>query len=200
MYTNYFENIYLFESKCLHIFYIGFRNSKFGFLRRQHNYFLLDAITHLVNALLYSPKTVGVPMYIIWSYAVVVHLYYYINLKTNPPPQRKQDGQMEEDNSHKISSIFHWSCVEYQANRFSIFQSGRSILETTIDVIAHTTGFILAFRNIESIWYKLSALILMFVLFYRRMLGLKYFLTEPKMMPVQLRRFFTDYSDTCMTD
>jgi hypothetical protein len=161
---------------------------------------LFDAITHLVNASLYSPKTVGVPMYIIWSYAAVVHLYYYRNLKTNPPPRRKQDGQMEEDNSYKIPRIFHWSCVEYQANRFSIFQSGREILETTIDVAAHTTGFFLAFRNIESIWYKLSALILMFALFYRRMLALKYFLIEPKMMPVQIRQFFTDYSATVMTD
>jgi hypothetical protein len=107
---------------------------------------------------------------------------------------------MEEDNSHKIPSIFHWSCVEYQANRFSIFQSGREMLETTMDVIAHSSGFILAFRQIESIGYQIFSLVLMLAFFYRQMLGLKYFLTDPKMMPIQLRRFFTDYSATTMTN
>jgi hypothetical protein len=58
---------------------------------------------------------------------------------------------MEEDNSHKIPRIFHWSCIEYQANRFSIFQSGREMLETTVNVIAHSAGFFLAFRQIRSI-------------------------------------------------
>jgi len=135
-----------------------------------------------------------------WIIALVLHLHYYRNLKTNPPPRRKQDGQMEEDNSHKISRIFHWSCVEFQENRFSIFQSGRQMLETTLDVVAHTAGFILAFQKIESIWYKLTALILMFGLFYRQMLSLKYFLSDPKMMPTQLRRFFTDYSAAAMAD
>jgi len=171
-----------------------------GFLRRQHNYFLLDAFTHLINTLLYSPKTVGVPLYGIWIFAFIVHVYYYRNLKINPPPRRKQDGQMEEDNSHKISRIFHWSCVEFQANRFNLLESGKEMLETTIDVVAHSAGFILAFQQITSIWYKLGAISLMFALFYRQMLSLKYFLTEPKMMPVQLRRFFTDHSAKVMTD
>jgi hypothetical protein len=107
---------------------------------------------------------------------------------------------MEEDNSHKIPRILHWSCVKYQANRFSIFQSRRETLETTVDVIAHSAGFFLAFRQLRSIGYKLSVLILMFALFYRQMLGLKYFLTDPKMMPAQLRRVFTDYSATTIVN
>lgn len=170
-----------------------------GFLRRQHNYFLLDAITHLVNALLYSPSTVGLPLYGIWIYAFFVHIYYYINLTTNPPRRRK-DGETDEDNSHKISRIFHWSCVEYQANRFNIFESGKEMFETILDVVAHTSGFFLIFQNIQSIRYKLAAFVLMFALFYRQMLALKYFLTEPKMMPVQLRRFFTEHSAAVMSN
>ena len=128
---------------------LGFRNSKLGFLRRQHNYFLLDAITHMINLTLHSPKNVGYFLYGLWMYAVIVHLYYYRNLTTNPPPRRNQDGKFEEDNSHKISRIFHWSCIEYQSNRFSIYESGKEMLETTIDVTAHTAGFILAFQMIQ---------------------------------------------------
>jgi hypothetical protein len=127
-------------------------------------------------------------------------IYYYKHLKSNPPSRRKEAGQIEEDNSHKIPRIFHWSCIEYSANRFSIFQSGREMFETTIDVIAHSTGFFLAFQMLESIWYQLAALILMFALLYRRMLNLKYFLTEPKMMPGPLRRFFINYFATVITD
>jgi hypothetical protein len=183
-----------------YFFCLGFRNSKLGFLRRQHNYFLLDGITHMINLLLHSPKNVGIVIYCMWMYAVVIHLYYYVTLKTNPPPRRNQDGKTEEDNAHKIPRIFHWSCVEYQSNRFSIFESGKEIFETTLDVVAHTTGFILGFRMIESNWYKIGALIVMCGAFYQRMLGFKYFLTEPKMMPPQLRRFFTDYSSKAMTD
>jgi hypothetical protein len=171
-----------------------------GFLRRQHNYFLLDAITHFINVLLYPIKTVGILLYSMWLIAIPIHLHYYHNLKSNPPPRRKRDGEMEEDNSHKIPRIFHWSCVEYQANRFSVFQSGREILETTIDVVAHSSGFILAFQQIESTGYKIFALFLMLAFFYRQMLGLKYFITDPKMMPPQLRKFFTDYFATAMTN
>ncbi len=157
-------------------------------------------MTHLTNLLLYSPKNVGYILYGLWIYAVGVHLYYYINLTTNPPPRRNQDGEVEEDNAHKISRIFHWSCVEYQPNRFSIFESGKEILETTIDITNHTAGFILGFRMIQSYWYKIGAVIVMFTLFYQRMLGFKYFLTEPKMMPPQLRGFFKDYSTAAITN
>jgi hypothetical protein len=66
------------------------------------------------------------------------------------------------------------------------------MLETTIDLVTHTVGFILAFRKIESIWYTLRAFIFMFALLYRQLINLKYFLTEPKMMPVQLRQFSID--------
>lgn len=131
---------------------------------------------------------------------LVIHLYYYRNLKTNPPPRRKEDGQMEEDNAHKISRIFHWSCVEFQPNRFSLTESGKEMLETTIDITAHTAGFIFAFRMIKSIWYKLGAFIVMFTLFYRHMLTLKYFLTEPKMMPPQLRQLFAAFSTSSVRD
>ncbi|CAF2965059.1 unnamed protein product, partial [Rotaria sp. Silwood2] len=126
-----------------------------------------------------------------WAYALMVHLYYYRNLKIHPPPRRNPDGtKIQEDNAHKISRIFHWSCVEFQANRFSLFESGREMAETTMDVVAHSIGFFLAFCMIESIWYKLGALALMFGVLYRQMLGLPFFLTEPKMMPTQLQRFF----------
>lgn len=170
-----------------------------GFLRRQQNYFLLDGITHLINTFLYSRQSVGTPLYCMWIYAFAVHIYYYYCLISNPPPRRHADGQMGEDNSDKIPRIFHWSCVEYQANRFNIFQSGREMFETTIDVFLHTAGFLLAFRQIQSIWYRVFSVALMFVLFYRQMLTFKYFLTDPKMMPPQLRRFFTDYSAKAMT-
>jgi len=171
-----------------------------GFLRRQHNYFLLDATTHFVNALLYSPKTVSLPLYSLWIFAFVIHMYYYYNLKTNPPPRRNEQGKTKEDDSHKISRIFHWSCVEYQPNRFNILHSGKEMSETAIDIIAHTAGFILAFRMLESYWYQLGALILMFAVFYRQMLALKYFLTEPKMMPPQLQRLFTAFFTNSVTN
>ncbi|CAF1105509.1 unnamed protein product [Adineta steineri] len=177
-----------------HLFvFLGIRNSKLGFIRRQQNYFLLDGFTHLINVLIHSPKTVGWPLYIMWIYAFFVHLYYYHNLVSNPPPKRGEEGKVE-DNSHKISRIFHWSCIEFQANRFSIMQSGKEIAETTLDVVAHTSGFVLAFRLIESYWYKAAAIILFIGLFYRQMLNLKYFFTEPKMMPPQLQRFFASFS------
>ena len=174
----------------------GFRNSKLGFLRRQQNYFLLDGLTHLTNTLLHSRQSVGTPLYCFWLYAFAVHIYYYRSLIVNPPPRRQADGQMEKDNSEKIPRIFHWPCVEYQANRFSIFESGREIFETTLDVSLHTAGFLLAFAQIQSTAYRLFSVALMFVLFYRQMLNLKYFLTDPKMMPPQLRRFFARYSAT----
>lgn len=128
----------------------------------------------------------------LWIYAFFVHLYYYHNLASNPPPKRKQDGEMEADNADRISRIFHWSCVEFSADRFNIAQSGKEMLETTLDVTAHTIGFLLAFQQIRSFWYKLASVVLMLGLFNRQMLSLKYFLTDPKMMPVQLRGFFSD--------
>ena len=170
------------------------RNSKLGFLRRQHNYFLLDAFTHLVNLLLYSPAIVGLPLYSIWGIAFVIHIHYYRNLKANPPPKANEDGQMPEDNKHKIPRIFHWSCVEYTANRFSILESGREMLETTLDVTAHSAGFYLAFQMVQSLWYKLAVLMIMSALLYRQMLALKYFLTDPKMMPPMLRRWAATFS------
>ncbi|UJR32295.1 hypothetical protein I4U23_019759 [Adineta vaga] len=177
-----------------HLFvFLGFRNSKLGFLRRQHNYFLLDGLTHLTNAFLFSPKIVGRLIYSLWLFAFVVHIYYYYNLKSNPPPRRNQDDQPIEDNSHKISRIFHWSCLEYQPNRFSIMHSGKEMLETAIDVVAHSSGFYLAFLMIDSFLYKTIAILLMFALFYRQMLSLKYFFTEPKMMPPQLQQLFTSF-------
>lgn len=174
--------------------HLGIRNSKLGFLRRQQNYFLLDAFTHMINALLHSPKTVGWPLYGMWLFAFCVHLYYYHNLVTNPPPRRNKEGPPSEDNSHKISRIFHWSCLEFTADRFNIMQSGKEMLETGIDVTAHSAGFYLAFRMLTSVWYKLAAVTLMFALFYRQMLGLKYFFTEPKMMPPHLQRLFAAFS------
>jgi hypothetical protein len=127
-------------------------------------------------------------------------MHYYRNLKVNPPPRRNESGKTEENNIHKLSSIFHWSCVEYQANRFSIFESGREMLETTADVTAHTAGFYLAFQMLESIWYKIAVFVIMFIMLNRRMLQLKYFLTDPKMMPLQLRRLFPGLSTTRITD
>lgn len=177
----------------------GFRNSKLGFLRRQQNYFLLDGLIHLTNTIIHSRQSVGTLVYCFWIYAFAVHIYYYYCLTMNPPPRRQADGEKGDDNSEKIPRIFHWSCVEYQANRFSIFESGREIFETTTDVFLHTAGFLLAFRQIQSIWYRLFSIALMFVLFYRRMLTLKYFLTDPKMMPPQLQRFFGHYSTTPMS-
>lgn len=166
-----------------------------GFLRRQQNYFLLDAFTHAVNALLNSPKTCGGVLHAIWSFAFVVHLYYYRNLTVNPPPPRQQTGDKPvEDNSHKISRIFHWSSLEFQADRFSIMQSGKEMLETIIDVVAHTAGFYLAFRLINSSVFRLAAILLMLAFLYRQMLGLKYFYTEPKMMPPHLQRLFSLFS------
>lgn len=180
-----------------HLFvFLGFRNSKLSFLRRQGNYFLLDAFTHLINILINSQRSIGYSLNLLWAYAVFVHLHYYRNLKINPAPKRKlkHDDQTEEDNSHRISRIFHWSCVEYQANRFSISESGRQIFETALDVIAHTSGFVLAFRQINSTVYQVVSILLMLVLLNRQMLSLKYFQTNPKMMPSQLQRFFTSYS------
>ncbi|CAF1070003.1 unnamed protein product [Adineta ricciae] len=179
-----------------HLFvFLGFRNPKLGFLRRQQNYFLLDAFTHAVNALLHSPKTFGGVLHVIWLFAFIVHLYYYRNLTVNPPPRRQQTSdQSVDDNSHKISRIFHWSCLEFQADRFSIMQSGKEMLETIIDVVAHTAGFYLAFHLINSFVYKLVALLLMLALLYRQMLSLKYFFTEMKMMPPHLQRLFSSFS------
>lgn len=172
-----------------HLFvFLGFRNSKLGFLRRQQNYFLLDAFTHLINIFINSQRSIGYSLNLLWIYAFIVHLYYYQNLKTNPLPKQKQD-----DNSDKISRIFHWSCIEYQANRFSISDSGRQMLETSLDVLAHTCGFLLAFQQIHSMIYRFISILLMLGLFNRQMLSLKYFLTEPKMMPVQLQRFFSNH-------
>ncbi|CAF1234003.1 unnamed protein product [Rotaria sp. Silwood1] len=161
------------------------------FMAISHIFVFLDAFTHLINLLLYSSKTISIPLRIIWFYALLVHLYYYRNLKTNPPPRRNPNGQkVQEDNAHKISRIFHWSCIEYEPNRFSIFESGKEMFETTVDVIAHSMGFFLTFRMIESIWYKIGALTLMFGVLYQRMIGLKFFFTEPKMMPSPLQRLF----------
>jgi len=65
------------------------------------------------------------------------------------------------------------------------------MLETSLDVLAHTCGFLLAFQQIHSMIYRFISILLMLGLFNRQMLSLKYFLTEPKMMPVQLQRFFS---------
>lgn len=176
------------------------RNSKLGFLRRQHNYFLLDGLTHLTNLFLNSPSTVGLPLYCLWIIAFVIHMHYYRNLKTNPPPKPTGDGQIPEDNKHKIPRIFHWSCVEYSANRFSILESGREILETAADVTAHTAGFYLAFQMLQSFWYRVASLAIMSAILYRQMLTLKYFLTDPKMMPPVLRRWAATFSGASVSN
>ncbi|CAF4159719.1 unnamed protein product [Rotaria sordida] len=118
----------------------------------------------------------------------------------NPSLRRNQDEKISEDNSHKISRIFHWSCLEFKGNRFSLVESGKEMLETIMDVSLHSIGFFLAFRMIESIWYKIAVLSLMFGLLYRQMLSLKYFFTEPKMMPPQLQRLFTIISPSSVAD
>ena len=118
----------------------------------------------------------------------------------NPSPRRNRDGKIPEDDSHKIAHIFHWSCLEFKGNRFSLVESGKEMLETAMDVSLHSIGFFLAFRMIESIWYKIAALSLMFGLLYRQMLNLKYFFTEPKMMPPQLQRLFATISPSFVAD
>ena len=180
-----------------HLFvFLGFKNSKLGFLRRKHNYFLLDATCHLVHLFLYSISDVGLPMYVLWIYAFVVHMYYYRNLKVNPPPRKSADGQPVEDNSDRLSRIFHWSCVEFQANRFSLIESGKEMWETSCDVFAHTTGSYLAFRMLDSIWYQIGVFAITAVVFHKNMLRLKHFLTEPKMMPATLQRLMKMHSTT----
>ena len=68
------------------------------------------------------------------------------------------------------------------------------MLETAADVTAHTAGFYLAFQMLQSVWYRLAGLAIMSAILYRQMLTLKYFLTEPKMMPPVLRRWATTFS------
>ena len=125
---------------------------------------------------------------------VVGHFYYYGNLKQNPPPAHQSDNMDVSDDATKISRIFHWSCVEFHTNRFSFRECGKELIETGADVVAHLAGFFLAFRQIESVFYQISALAIMYALLYHSMLSLKSFLTDPKMMPAQLRRCFTTVS------
>jgi hypothetical protein len=184
-----------------HLFVLlGFKNSKLWFIRRQQNYFLFDASTHLTNALLYSPAIVGYPIYLLWIYAVAVHLYYFRNLMINPLPSKKQnpdEKQTIEDNSDKISKIFHWSCIDStDTDRFDIFKYGQQIAETIIDVFLHFMGFYFAFQNIDSVWYRITAIIAMTALVYRQMINLKYFMTDPKMMPKPLQKFFANATNT----
>ena len=162
-----------------------------GFLRRQQNYFLLDGITHIVNTLLHSPRTAGTSLYVLWIFAFVIHMYYYWNLKNHPPPKRDQRGRVEKEDTHELSRIFHWSCIDYAANRFSLLESGSELLQTAADIIAHSAGFLLAFRMIESVIYRIGVFVLLTMLLYRRMIQLKYFLSDPKMMPKPLQRLFS---------
>lgn len=69
-------------------------------------------------------------------------------------------------------------------------ESGREISETTIDVFAHGMAFLLTYRIIESPWYKVGSLVLTCGILYRYVIGLKFFVTQPKMMPPPLQRLF----------
>ncbi len=173
----------------------GLQNTKLGFLRRQKYYFLLDAITHLINLVLYVRAETSILKFvglILWSIMLIGHIYYFLNLHLHPPLTQQQrlkhQGPIPND-SHKISRIFHWSCVEFQANRFHFGQCGKEISETVCDIIAHSTGFYLAFQHLQSLPYRLLTFLLMFGLLYRQMLNLPYFLHDPKMMPSILRKF-----------
>ena len=159
------------------------------FLRRQHNFFLLDGFTHIVNILLYSPSAVGWPLYVLWIIMVIGHGYYYNNLKRHPPPARGADNRLIHDDTSQLSRIFHWSCLEFRTNRFSFGDCAKEMLETTGDIVAHSIGFLLAFHQIESIGYKLVSILLTYALLHRSMLGLKSFVNDPRMMPSPFRRF-----------
>ena len=178
-----------------HLFVLlGIRNPKLSFIRTQKNYFLLDAMIHVANLLLYfrSEKTISMIFLLgLWSIMLVGHINYFLNLHRNPPLSQRQrlrhQGPIPSDN-HKISRIFHWSSVDFEANRFNIVESGKEILETLADVTAHSAGFVLAYQNILSVWYRLITFIIMIALLYRQMLNLPHFINEPKMMPPILRK------------
>ena len=176
-----------------HLFvFLGIKNSSIHFLRRKHNYFLLDGMCHFVHLFIYRIEDVGVPLYLLWIYAFIAHMYYYRNLKVNPPPLASKtkliNGNAPEDGLDKICRIFHWSCIDYKANRFSLTESGKEMLETSCDVIAHTAGFYLALCMLNSIWYQIGVFVITAIVFHKNMLSLKHFLTEPKMMPVSIQR------------
>jgi uncharacterized protein YqhQ len=98
---------------------------------------------------------------------------------------------VEKEDTHESSRIFHWSRIEYSANRFSLLESGSELLQTAADIIAHSAGFLLAFRMIESVIYQMGVFVLLSVLLYQRVIQLKYFLSDPKMMPKPLQRLFS---------
>lgn len=178
-----------------HLFvFLGFKNSTLDFLRRKHNYFLVDGMCHLVHLFIYRISDVGLPLYGLWVYAFIAHMYYYRNLKLNPPPVKTAEDKIVEDDTHKISRIFHWSCIEYKANRFSLTESGKEMFETSCDVIAHGIGFYLALSMLTSIWYQIGVFAITAIVFHRSMTGLEDFLTDPKMMPAQIQRLIKAYS------
>ena len=189
-----------------HLFvFFGIRNSKLDFLRKQKYYFLLDATTHTGNLLVYFDRKSSIIMMFslcLWTIMLIGHLHYFLNLHRNPPLSLRQrlkyDGSIPDDR-HKISRIFHWSCIEYSKDRFDITQSGKEMLETLGDITAHSTGFYLAFQNLESLRYRSMTFILMVGLLYRQMLNLPHFINEPKMMPQFMRKFSSliyDHSST----
>jgi hypothetical protein len=178
-----------------HLFVLlGIRNPKLTFIRTQKNYFLLDAMIHMTNLLLYFRSEKSIPMIFclcLWSIMLVGHIRYFLNLHRNPPLSQRQrlrhQGPIPND-SHKISRIFHWSSVDFEENRFHIGESGKEILETSADITAHSAGFLFAFQNLLSFRYRVLTFIIMIALLYRQMLNLPHFINEPKMMPLILRK------------
>ncbi|CAF0809455.1 unnamed protein product [Didymodactylos carnosus] len=167
---------------------IGVKNSKIGFLRRQTTYFLLDALTHLFNLCFHHKlllnNAFGFLIYINWIVMFIGHVYYYLNLKLNPP-------KPDDKSVANLCNIFLWSCVEFTKNRFDIKQCGKEVVETVSDIVAHSAGYYYMFTEIKSDAYKILTILLMAMALYNRMIRFKYFLTEPQMMPKPLRDLYS---------
>ena len=164
-----------------HIFVLlGIRNSTLDCLRRQQLYFFADGVFHTFNIVYYPLNEIGYFGYYNARLMLIIHIYFWLNLVLNPP-------STPADN---LKTVFHWSSVEFQDNRFNFSKYYVEIMGTLLDIIAHSLGCFLMMKRLNityNILVFLGVIINTYIgifIFYR-----KEFSTKTHMMPQILRKF-----------
>ena len=105
---------------------------------------LVDIFSYLINLFVYSSNVVGFPLYLLWLFLFIKHSYSYFGF------------QLINVEKNAVGSI---------PRRLNECDNER--LERLMDVIGHASGYFLRIHLIQSSFYRMLNILLMFILYQR---------------------------------